>query len=67
MEKESNAPVQVEAQNSAEMVASSVDEDSRTPEKAAVAEKSDEDYPHGLKLGLIILALCLAVFLVAIG
>ena len=67
MEKENNPPAQPKLHSSADMVGSSVDEDSKNPEKGIDAEKSDEDYPHGLKLGFIILGLCLAVFLIAIG
>jgi hypothetical protein len=38
------------------------------PEAQAQAEIDDEDieYPHGLKLGVVLAALCLAVFLVAL-
>jgi len=32
----------------------------------AVVDDNEEDYPHGLKLGLLTLALCLSVFLVAL-
>ena len=66
-EKEPAPPNPSEHKKSLEIATSSVTEPSKTPEKVSDDEKSDDEYPHGLALYLIMLGLCLAVFLIAIG
>jgi hypothetical protein len=66
-DKETAPPTRSDDKKSVEMVTSSLDEPSKIPEKISDQEKSDDEYPHGLALFFIMLGLCLAVFLIAIG
>jgi hypothetical protein len=65
-EKETTPPTLSDEKKSIDNGASSLDESPKTLEKAS-EEKSEDEYPHGLPLFLIMLGLCLAVFLIAIG
>ena len=66
MDKETGSPAKAGDRKSAEVVASSLEEP-KSLEKVSDEEKSDDEYPEGLKLFFIMLGLCLAVFLIAIG
>lgn len=66
-DKETTPPTRSEDKKSVDMATSSLDEPSKIPEKASDKEKSDDEYPQGLALFFIMLGLCLAVFLIAIG
>ena len=66
-EKEAAPPTLSENKGSVDIAPSSLDEPSKSPEKVSDEEKSDDEYPHGLALFFIMVGLCLAVFLIAIG
>jgi len=66
-DKENAPPIPSEHKKSDEMATTSVEEPSKIPEKVSDEEKSDDEYPHGLSLFFIMFALCVAVFLIAIG
>ena len=66
-EKETAPPARSEDKRDVDLATSSLDEPSKTPEKVSGQEKSDDEYPQGLSLFLIMLGLSLAVFLIAIG
>jgi hypothetical protein len=52
---------------SVDMTTTSLEDQPKNPEKVGEDEKGDDEYPQGLKLFFIMLGLCLAVFLIAIG
>jgi len=66
-DKENIPPIPSEHKKSVDMATSSAEDPPTIPEKVSDEEKSDDEYPHGLTLFFIMFALCLAVFLVAIG
>ena len=66
MDKEVALP-QTEDKKSVDMTTTSLDDQPKKPEKGSEDEKGDDEYPQGLKLFFIMLGLCLAVFLIAIG
>ena len=66
MDKETGSPANAGDRKSVDVVASSLEEP-KSPQKVSDEEKSDDEYPQGLKLFFIMLGLCLAVFLIAIG
>jgi hypothetical protein len=66
-DKETAPPTRSEHKKDVDMTALSLDEPSKIPEKVSGEEKSDDEYPQGLSLFFIMLGLCLAVFLIAIG
>lgn len=66
-EKETAPPSRSEDKKSIDVAASSLEEPSKIPEKVSDEEKSDDEYPQGWALFFIMLGLCLAVFLIAIG
>jgi len=66
MDKDTASPAEDKVRQSVEAVTSSFEEPTKSPEKVADDEKSDDEYPQGLTLFFIMLGLCLAVFLIAI-
>jgi hypothetical protein len=67
MGKDAATPPQAEDRKSVDVATSSLEEQPQNPEKVVDDKKSNDEYPQGLTLFFIMLGLCLAVFLIAIG
>ena len=66
MEKEGTS-TRAEDAKSADVTTSSSDDPTKIPQKKEETEEGDVEYPTGLPLAFMILGLCLAVFVVALG
>jgi hypothetical protein len=66
MEKEGTS-MRAEDAKSVDFTTSSSDDPTKIPEKKEETEEDDVEYPTGLPLAFMILGLCLAVFVVALG
>lgn len=59
-------PLDEQAVNSGSQDATSLDPEKNTPESTSEEPKAESEYLTGLKLGLVVLGLCLAVLLVGL-